>query len=169
VQAWVNGRTLTDIEDPQERAAALKAVQPAVEQHTLYDYLIGHRDGHIGNFITNGHFTGIDKDITFENGHTHEKFRLNSQGPLAEIAGDANRASQLPIAADVGDMAQKGRAMVEHLKKTGNSRIAAQVQNRVEVLEKYVKAGGKTWGDLEKASDAPPRSLAKIWRNIFGA
>ena len=170
VQEWAEGTTVSSL-TPAARHAALAGAREQVERHTLFDYLVGHSDGHTGNFVVggDGSFHGIDKEMVLDKGNTDERFRVDNKGPLAALAGDRSADTHPLDPGMVKDMASRGRKMAAHLSAAGDRKNAARVLNRAEVLEKHVSTGGKTVGDLRQASGAPPVSVAKVWRNLFGA
>ena len=164
------GRTIDQIGRGMKDSAAMTAAlakvpKPDVDRAVLFDYLIGHTDAHNGNFMIDGNnrLHVIDRELTFD-----PRFGQSFRKPyfLDHLGGVGYRFDP----ATVRDMATAGRRMADHLKRSGDSKRAGVVEERLRVLESLARESAPTVGTLVALGNkgVAPHGAGFIRRAIWG-
>lgn len=159
VSEYVKGRDLKDMSQDERRAALANVPEGQVARQALFDYAVGYKDSHNGNYkIDNGgNLVGFDKEFSLSSrGSYGTEWRVPAFAHDVGAVG-ANPLSMSLPKGEVKRMAEKADGMAKTLREKGKGKDADYVGARAGVLKKLAEIDAPTGHDLARlASEAAP-------------
>lgn len=174
----IDATPFTKMNEQQRRDALAKVPHSDLEQHALFDYLIGSSDPNNGNYLIgkDGELIAIDKEQSLRHGEIKDKAIYRVPFFLADAVPQGKAAGDFAFTPDALAQAIKtGESTAAKLKQSGRATDARGVERRTQVLRDLAKSGksvsASQVNDAGHAYDKsqPPSSgiLGKL-KSLFG-